>query len=112
MAKATTSKTESLTIRVPLDLIAQWRGAAKKSGVSVGALVIDLAQRGMRLSVHPILSPSKPGPLREDVPGYRLTRSTNDPAPVASVVPLTGTDAPARPLGSLLKGQSKGRTKK
>lgn len=130
MAKATTSKTESLTIRVPIDLINQWRDAAKKAGVSVAALVIDLAKRGMRLSVHPIVPPSKPVPLPPPLRAIRgdpamkavepldieaakrnaIRRALDDPKPVASLLPLTGTEFPARPV--YLRGQDPGKGKR
>lgn len=55
MAKAVSSKTESLTVRVPVELISQWREVAQKADISVAALVIDLAKRGARLSAAPIL---------------------------------------------------------
>lgn len=82
------SKTEVITLRVPIALAVEWREAAKAGGVTVGSLVVDLAKRGGRLSAEPIPAkalaafrgdPSKPGPLREGLPGYRLTKSAVDP---------------------------------
>lgn len=40
MVKAVTSKTESLTIRVPIDLLAEWKAVAGLSEVSVAGLII------------------------------------------------------------------------
>lgn len=40
MAKATTSKTESFTMRVPVDLITRWRTAAKARNETLAAYII------------------------------------------------------------------------
>lgn len=50
----TSTKTKVIGLRVPIALAEQWEAAAKKAGVKVGALVIDLAQRGRRLSAKAI----------------------------------------------------------
>lgn len=48
------STTKVIGLRVPVALAAEWEKAAENAGIAVGALVIDLAKRGARLSAIPI----------------------------------------------------------
>lgn len=141
------SKSEVVTLRVPNALAAEWRTAAEKGGVTVGAMVIDLAMRGRRLSakvVAPvetsaddtlgvlklcgeidgltkavavkdakiaelerlIAARAKPvvAALRSDPAMKAVVADGGELKPVALVLPVTGTEFPARPV--YLRGQT------
>lgn len=94
----------------------RWQAEAKARGIGVTALIIERMDGGegsfSAVKARDVFmgkptktakkkatngDETKPGPLREDVPGYRLTRSPpHDLKPVASILPVTGTVFPGR----------------
>lgn len=99
----------------------RWQSEAKARGVSLTALIIERmdAPDGV-ISSHKAMeaftgrkaprksSKDKPGPLREDVPGYRLTRTKPvAEKPVASLNLPVLTDFPARQVQQ--RGAGKGK---
>lgn len=132
----TSTKTKVIGIRVPVALMAELEALAKTRGVTVSALCLEgvqaIVNRGPEVvapqsskarpsmqqmrrpatkSVEPTPDGTKPRPERHHLNEVTLPSMTRiEPKPVAAVLPVTGTEFPARPV--YLRGQGPAKGKK
>lgn len=92
----TSSKTEVMTIRVPVVFAADWKAKAQARGITVSAYILERALRGGSQSSRPLPSVEAIDPKASHSVGPILA----DPVPRAA----TGLA-----IGFNLKGQTKGK---
>lgn len=97
----TSAKTRVIGIRVPVSMADEWELAAKVRGITVAAYALERAIRGGGQSSRSL---TKLDALRADPTMKAVIDHGGELKPVAKVLPVTGTEFPARPV--YLRGQA------